>query len=249
MSAANNVLFTVVAAALREAAVPGLTSGFPNHRKAMGLLVERRILRCGIRLARFEFQAECSLDAWLAARKAISEDDVCVAPLFANVEDRGYNEDYILFSNIQSLARHLDMNLTPEMLGHEAFGLNSQSLIAMGALVHDDDFIAEAGFLIGRSWHKKQVAFNAVYPNTPADNDNEEVAIIQADPSPFHYKSEMVARKHFHLQGKGADIKKTAYTAFQMIWNRTGGSDGTITVRFPCIIMEAPLHNIAHKAS
>jgi len=97
------------------------------------------------------------------------------------------------------------------LLAHESFGLNSQSLIATGALAHDD-FITEAGFLIGRFWHKKQVAFIAIYPNTPADNDNEQVPIIQADPSPFHYMSEMVAHKHFHLQGKGADFKKTAYT-------------------------------------
>lgn len=39
----------------------------------------------------------------MAARQAISEDVVEVAPVFADVADGGYNEDYIIFPNIQCL--------------------------------------------------------------------------------------------------------------------------------------------------
>lgn len=43
-----------------EPDVLAFTPAHPAHRQAMGLRPERRILSCGIRLARFEFQAPCS---------------------------------------------------------------------------------------------------------------------------------------------------------------------------------------------
>jgi len=75
MSAANNVLSPLLLPHFVNQRFPVLPPDFLITEMPWAYV--RRILKSGFRLARFEFQAECTLDAWLAARKSISEDDVC----------------------------------------------------------------------------------------------------------------------------------------------------------------------------
>jgi len=114
MSAANNVLFDPVAAAIRAEAVEALTAGFPNHRQALSFLPERRILSCGFHLVHFEFKADCSRKSWMAARESIMAYQVDVAPVFSLVFDQGYNEDYIIFPNRKMLALAEDEQLNKD---------------------------------------------------------------------------------------------------------------------------------------